>query len=223
VGADLARLGLTWKVTPRRVDDTHVELKVGRLPRAQQGGAQDLVNIADVGFGASQVLPVVVALRTARPGQVVHIEQPELHLRPNAQVAMADLLLRAAKRGVRVIVETHSSVLLKKIQVELATEGNGVDPELVALPGPSSPTLSSSSSIEKDAPHVSLAMATDRRVLSLDDKQRDLLSKLIGDVPALKALLWANPRHPEAREWLDASAPERKALCVPPPGRASTR
>lgn len=133
IGDDLAHLGLTWKVAPRRVDDTHVELKVGRLPRPQQGGAQDLVNIADVGFGASQVLPVVVALRAARPGQLVHIEQPELHLHPNAQVAMADLLLRAALRGVRVVVETHSSVLLKRIQVELAKEGNDVGPELVGL------------------------------------------------------------------------------------------
>jgi hypothetical protein len=133
VGDDLALLGLTWKVAPKRVDDTHVELRVGRLPRPQQGGAHDLVNIADVGFGASQVLPVVVALHAARPGQVVHIEQPELHLHPNAQVAMAELLMRAAVRGVRLLVETHSSVLLKKVQVAVAEESDGVTPDLIAL------------------------------------------------------------------------------------------
>ncbi len=133
VGADLALLGLTWKVAPKRLDDTHVEIRVGRLPHAQHGGAQDFVNIADVGFGASQVLPVVVALHAAAPGQVVHIEQPELHLHPNAQVAMAGLLLSAAKKGVRLIVETHSSVLLKKIQAAVARGDNGASPDLVAL------------------------------------------------------------------------------------------
>jgi len=133
VGEDLGRLGLTWKVAPKRVDDTHVELRVGRLPRPQQGGAQDLVNIADVGFGASQVLPVVVALHAAQPGQIVHIEQPELHLHPNAQVAMADLLITAACRGVRLLVETHSSVLLKKVQVAVAEGRNGASSDLVAL------------------------------------------------------------------------------------------
>ncbi|MBL8618718.1 MAG: AAA family ATPase [Deltaproteobacteria bacterium] len=120
VGDDLAALGLTWKVVPSRVDDTRVAVRVGRLPKARRGGAADLVNIADVGFGASQVLPVVVALRAARPGQLVHIEQPEIHLHPNAQVEMARLLVAAAQRGVRLVVETHSAVLLKAIQIEVA-------------------------------------------------------------------------------------------------------
>lgn len=133
IGDDLQRLGLTWKVAPKRIDDTHVEIRVGRLPHGQQGGAHDLVNIADVGFGASQVLPVVVALRAARPGQVVHIEQPELHLHPNAQVAMAELLIAAATRGVRLIVETHSSVLLKRVQVAVASEEYNFTPKQVAL------------------------------------------------------------------------------------------
>ena len=44
------------------------------------------------------------------------IEQPEIHLHPRAQVAMADLLANAAKRGVRVVVETHSSLLLLGVQ-----------------------------------------------------------------------------------------------------------
>lgn len=131
VGRDLQRLGLTWKVDPRRMDDTQVEVSVGRLPAPRRGGAQDLVNIADVGFGLSQVLPVVVALHAARPGQLVYIEQPELHLHPNAQVQLAVLLQEAISRGVRVVIETHSSVLLKAIQVAVA-EGT-LRPEEVIL------------------------------------------------------------------------------------------
>ena len=57
-----------------------------------------MVNIADVGFGVSQVLPVLVALIVAEPGQLVYLEQPELHLHPRAQVALARVLADAAKQ-----------------------------------------------------------------------------------------------------------------------------
>ena len=67
-------------------------------------------------------LPVVVALQVARPGQLVYIEQPELHLHPRAQVAMARLLANAANRGVRVVAETHSSLILVGVQ-SLVAEG----------------------------------------------------------------------------------------------------
>ena len=50
LGAALEEMGLTWKVTAERIDDTQVELKVGRLPHSRRGGAYDLVSIADVGI-----------------------------------------------------------------------------------------------------------------------------------------------------------------------------
>ncbi|MGC8640986.1 MAG: AAA family ATPase [Isosphaeraceae bacterium] len=131
LGQDLNALGLTWKVEAKELDDTRVELRVGRLRQPRRGGAHDLVNIADVGFGVSQTLPVLVALLVAHPGQLVYIEQPEIHLHPRAQVAMALLLTRAASRGVRVVVETHSSLLLLGVQSEVAA-GN-LDEGLVKL------------------------------------------------------------------------------------------
>jgi predicted ATPase len=81
-----------------------------------------LVNIADVGFGVSQVLPVLVALLAAKPGQLVYLEQPEIHLHPRAQVALAEILADAAKRGVHVVAETHSAMLLLAVQ-SLVAEG----------------------------------------------------------------------------------------------------
>src|SRR5262249_4230340 len=80
--ADLGNLGLTWKVTARKINDVQVELLVGRLPRPSRESSRDLISIADVGFGISQTLPVLVALHTASPGQLVYVEQPELHLHP---------------------------------------------------------------------------------------------------------------------------------------------
>lgn len=116
LGRQLQALGLTWKVTTKRVDDTRVAIRVGRLPRSKPGGSRDLVNIVDVGLGVSQTLPVLVALLLADRGQYVFLEQPEIHLHPRAQVALAETLLSAALRGVRVIVETHSYLLLRAIQ-----------------------------------------------------------------------------------------------------------
>ncbi len=127
----LESLGLTWKVTAEPVTHTQVQLRVGRLPHGTRGGAHDLVSIADVGSGVSQTLPVIVALLVAEPGQAVYLEQPEIHLHPRAQARMAELLAEAAQRGVKVIAETHSSLLLRAVQT-LVAKGM-VSPDLVKL------------------------------------------------------------------------------------------
>jgi len=128
LNVDFKRLGLTSGVTAKSINDTQVELRVGRTPSSH---VRDLVSIADVGIGVSQTLPVLVALHTAKLGQLVYIEQPEIHLHPRAQTAMAQVLADAAMRGVRVVAETHSSLLLLGIQT-LVAEGK-LPPELVKL------------------------------------------------------------------------------------------
>ena len=126
----LTDLGLTWKIFAKVVNDAQIELQVGRLPKARRG-EEDLVSIADVGFGVSQVLPVLVALLVAKPGQLVYIEQPELHLHPRAQYALAKILADTAKRGVKLVVETHSALLLLQVQTLVAKRD--LDPNLVKL------------------------------------------------------------------------------------------
>ena len=123
-------LGLTGKVGTQKVGDVGIELQVGRLGH-DRSNETDMVNITDVGLGVSQVLPVLVAVIVAEPEQLVYLEQPELHLHPRAQVALARVLADAAKRGVRVVAETHSSLLLLGIQTLIA-EGD-LSPELVKL------------------------------------------------------------------------------------------
>lgn len=129
--SDFQILGLTSSVVVSKLNDAQIELSVGRLAGKIDSRKRDLVNIADVGFGVSQVLPVLVGLRVARPGQLVYIEQPELHLHPRAQVALGRIIAEAAIRGVQVVMETHSSLLLLSIQT-LVAEGE-LAPELVKL------------------------------------------------------------------------------------------
>jgi len=128
---DLKLLGLGWKIEAKKISDVQVELRVGRLPRPVKGSEQDLVSIADVGVGVSQTLPVLVGLRVATPEHLVYIEQPEIHLHPRAQVGMAEVLARAVDRGVRMVIETHSPLLLLALQTAVAK--GRLKPELVKL------------------------------------------------------------------------------------------
>lgn len=76
------------------------------------------VTPADVGYGVSQVLPIVVKL-LAETDSVVCIEQPETHLHPRLQARLADLLINSASvegQGNQLIVETHSEHLMLRIQ-----------------------------------------------------------------------------------------------------------
>ena len=131
LGKNLEDLGLTWKIQAKQVDAARVELRVGRMPHSRRGGALDLVSIADVGFGVSQTLPVLVALLAAEPGHMVYLEEPEIHLHPRAQSRMAAMLADAARRGVVVVAETHSSLLLRGVQTLVAN--SELSPKLVKL------------------------------------------------------------------------------------------
>jgi predicted ATPase len=77
-------------------------------------------NLADVGFGVSQVLPVLVQGLLTRPGGVYLVQQPEIHLHPDAQAGLADFFIYLACHGVITIVETHSEYLLLRIRRRLA-------------------------------------------------------------------------------------------------------
>jgi predicted ATPase len=81
------------------------------------------VNLADVGFGASQVFPIIVGGFYAPAKSTLLIEQPEIHLHPRAQAALADLLVAIAmerERGRALLVETHSEHLISRVQRRVA-------------------------------------------------------------------------------------------------------
>lgn len=116
----LQLLELASDVQARKLSESQIEV---RVPRTLKGDSEDLVNVADVGLAVSQILPPLVALTHAHPKQLVYIEQPELHLHPRAQWRLARLLAQASNRGVRLVIETHSSLLLRGILTEIAEGG----------------------------------------------------------------------------------------------------
>ncbi len=89
--------------------------------RTRAGGSE--VMLTDVGFGVSQVLPVITILHYVPEGSTVLIEQPEIHLHPLAQACLADVIIHAAlHRKVQVVFESHSEHLLMRLQRRIAEE-----------------------------------------------------------------------------------------------------
>jgi len=80
-------------------------------------------NLVDVGFGVSQVLPVVTLAYFVPEGSTVIVEQPEIHLHPRAQTALADLFVKVSRtRRVQFLVETHSENMFRRLQSLIADE-----------------------------------------------------------------------------------------------------
>ena len=106
-------------------------------------------NIIDVGYGISQILPILVNIfdqptshrqtyrsrgQTHRSGSILFflLQQPEVHLHPKAQAALSSLLATVAgQRGRAFIVETHSDYMIDRARIEIR-KGN-IRPEDVSL------------------------------------------------------------------------------------------
>jgi len=77
-------------------------------------------NLNDMGFGTSQVLPIIIEGFLILPNSVLIVEQPEIHLHPKAQSTLGDLFIEIAKDDKILIIETHSEHLIRRIQRRIA-------------------------------------------------------------------------------------------------------
>lgn len=70
----------------------------------------------NVGFGLTQILPIIIAVLSAAPGELILIENPEVHLHPAGQALIGGFLALAASTGPQIIIETHSDHVLNGIR-----------------------------------------------------------------------------------------------------------
>jgi predicted ATPase len=109
------------RLLPIRGISRHAKIYEIRLKDTDSGR---WANFADVGFGIAQALPVIVeGLRTPEGGMFL-VQEPEIHLHPDAQLAMADFLIGLVRSNRRVIVETHSENILLRIRHAVVTHTN---------------------------------------------------------------------------------------------------
>ena len=115
----LQDLGLIhdFRVVPVAEGSRLFEVRIRKSPKAAE------VLITDVGFGVSQILPVLVLCFYVPEGSTVILEQPEIHLHPSVQSGLADVFIDVwRKRNVQILVESHSEHLLRRLQRRIAEE-----------------------------------------------------------------------------------------------------
>ena len=124
VAALLNELELVSKVTPSQSGDEILRVLV--RPYAQK----DTSNFADVGFGVSQILPIVVADVALQNGGILLVNQPEVHLHPASQARLANYMgSRIDQR--QYVVETHSEYVINRFRL-LVMQGK-IDPEDISI------------------------------------------------------------------------------------------
>lgn len=119
VASWLKKLGLIhdFRVVPLAEGSPVFEVRVRKSARASE------VLITDVGFGVSQILPVLVLCFYVPEGSTIILEQPEIHLHPAIQSGLADVLIDAWKtRKIQILLESHSEHLLHRLQRRIAEE-----------------------------------------------------------------------------------------------------
>ena len=104
------------------------------LPVTHEGGEYEFfvkehpggpdVRLTDVGFGVSQLLPVLISCYSAPENSILILEQPEAHLHPKVQSELADMLIDVVKnRNIQIILESHSEHLLLRLMRRIAEYG----------------------------------------------------------------------------------------------------
>ena len=107
------------------------QIQVTVHDNGQQGRQRNLI---DVGYGVSQVLPVVTELlRDNTPGSIFLLQQPEVHLHPSAQAALGDLFCEVALQNRQLVVETHSDYLLDRVRMMVRDDSSQLKPEDVSI------------------------------------------------------------------------------------------
>ena len=111
-------------------DSEPFQLQVRKLGVRRRGPQRNLI---DVGYGVSQVLPVITELLRPDAPAMFLLQQPEVHLHPSAQAALGNLFCRVASAGGQLVIETHSDHLLDRVRMDVRDGTSGLKPNDVSI------------------------------------------------------------------------------------------
>ncbi len=110
-------LGATGSLT-----DNNYEIRI----RKSETSAE--VTLTDMGYGVSDLFPLLVHCYYVPEGSTLILKQPGIHLHPKAQADLADLLIEVIKeRNLQILIESHSEHLLNRLQRRVAEEKIAAD------------------------------------------------------------------------------------------------
>ncbi len=116
VGAALRLMGMDQQLRIEKLGESY-EASLSLLSAPQKS-----VFITEVGFGVSQILPIIALGLLSPTDSILIFEQPEIHLHPRAQAGLAEFLLCLARTGRRILVETHSDHLINRLRRRAAED-----------------------------------------------------------------------------------------------------
>lgn len=94
------------------------EVKLRYQLTTTEGPSEEIL-ATNAGFGMTYVLPVIVALLSAKPGDIIIIENPESHVHAQGQSAIGRLMGKVAQLGIQVFIETHSDHILNGVCISI--------------------------------------------------------------------------------------------------------
>jgi predicted ATPase len=103
---------------PSREVDAQSEEALVKLLISRSDGQKEA--ISDVGFGVSQILPILVQMAVMPDDATLLVEQPELHLHPSVQTKFAKVVAQACLSGRRFVMETHSEHFVRGLQLAIS-------------------------------------------------------------------------------------------------------
>jgi len=113
----LKELGLIYEFSISEISESTNIYQV----KVKRNKDSSFVSLTDVGFGVSQILPVLTLCYYVAEGSTLLVEQPEIHLHPKVQAGLADVFIDAIeKKGIQIILESHSEHLLRRLQRRIA-------------------------------------------------------------------------------------------------------
>ena len=119
-------------------DGDPFQIQVRKFGKRRKGPWRNLI---DVGYGVSQALPLMVELLKSNEARFPNIQkppglllqQPEVHLHPQAQAALGTLFCQVAAGGRQLIIETHSDYIIDRVRMDVRDGTTGLKPEDVSI------------------------------------------------------------------------------------------
>ena len=109
----MRQMGVLYDIEPERIGGGQFRLGVSVHKESP------MASLSDVGFGISQLLPVVVGDIELGGGSTLFAAQPEIHLHPDAQANYADYMISQMAHDKSYVIETHSECLLNRIRLAI--------------------------------------------------------------------------------------------------------
>lgn len=125
--------GLFDEISVRALGDSEADpfqIQVRKFGPRTKGPRRNLI---DVGYGVSQILPIMTELLRGEAQHRFLLQQPEVHLHPSAQAALGTLLCQVAARDRQLVVETHSDHLLDRVRMDVRDRTTELTPNDVSI------------------------------------------------------------------------------------------